>query len=78
MLKHKIAATLLFAIAATWLLTYIHTRSSVLFIPAIVALLTKYTLGDWDYGYAYTYLDIFYWVSIVGVSYGSLKFLRKV
>jgi len=78
MLKHKIATTLLFAIAATRLLTFIHTSSSVLFIPAIVALLTKYTLGDWDYGYAYTYLDIFYWGSVVTVSYGLLKFLGKV
>ena len=75
---NKIATTLLFAIAATWLLAFIHTSSSVLFIPAIVALLTKYTLGDWDYGYAYTYLDIFYWGSVLTVSYGLLKFLGKV
>jgi hypothetical protein len=78
MLKHKIAITLAFAVGATWLLTLIHTHSSALFIPAIVALLTKYTLGDWDYGYAYTYLDIFYWGSVAGVSYGLLKFLGKV
>lgn len=78
MLKHKIPATLLFAIAATWLLTLVNTSSSSLFIPVIVALLTKYTLGDWDYGYAYTYLDIFYWGSVAGVSYGLLKFLGKV
>jgi hypothetical protein len=78
MLKHKIALTLVFAIVATWLLTFVDTRSNLLFIPVIVAFLTKYVLGDWDYGYAYTYLDIFYWGSVAGVSYGLLKFLGKV
>jgi hypothetical protein len=78
MLDHKIELTLLFAIVATLLLTMINTNSSPLFIPVIVGLLTKYALGDWDYGYAYTYIDIFYWGSVVSVSYGSLKFLGKV
>ena len=78
MLKYKITITLLFVVIATWLLTLVNTSSSSLFIPAIVALLTKYTMGDWDYGYAYTYLDIFYWGTVAGVSYALLKFLGKV
>lgn len=78
MLNDRIIITLLFAIAVTWLLTFINTTTNALFIPAIVSLLTKYVLGDWDYGYTYTYYDIFYWGSVIGVSYGFLKFLGKV
>lgn len=38
-------------------------------IPMIVALTTKYTIGDVDKGYQYTASDIFYWVYILLLSY---------
>lgn len=38
-------------------------------IPIIVALTTKYTIGDVDKGYQYTVSDIFYWVYILLLPY---------
>lgn len=38
-------------------------------IPIIVALTTKYTIGDVDKGYQYTVSDIFYWIYILLLPY---------
>jgi hypothetical protein len=38
-------------------------------LPFIVALLTKYVLGDWDDGYIWSYSDVYYWASVLLVSY---------
>ena len=38
-------------------------------IPLIVSLIIKYSIGDLDKGYQFTYSDIFYWVYILGLSY---------
>jgi hypothetical protein len=38
-------------------------------IPLIMTLIIKYSIGDLDKGYQFTYSDIFYWVYILGLSY---------
>jgi hypothetical protein len=38
-------------------------------IPLIMSIIIKYSIGDLDKGYQWTYSDIFYWVYILGLSY---------
>lgn len=74
----RIIATLLFSFFLTIILLYIKNRSnlpSLLVIPVLVAFLTKYVLGDWDKGFQWTLFDITYWISIIGVSYGTVYLL---
>ena len=69
--------TVLFSICASILLLNVKNQSkfpSYIIIPLIVALLTKYTIGDWDKGYEWTMLDIPYWISIIGSSYGVVYY----
>jgi hypothetical protein len=69
--------TVLFSICASILLLNVKNQSkfpSYIIIPLIVALLTKYTIGDWDKGYQWTMLDIPYWISIIGSSYGVVYY----
>jgi hypothetical protein len=76
----KIISTLLFVIVVTILLSFIKNKSnfsSNLMIPIIVSLLTKYVMGDYDVGFVWSKLDIFYWISVLGVSYGILRVLEK-
>lgn len=44
-------------------------------IPVLAALLTKYCLGDWDFGFQWTFFDILYWTSVLGTSMTTLHFL---
>ena len=72
-LSIRILTTLLFSVIVSVLLFTLENRSNVssfIIIPFIVALLAKYILGDWDSGYQWTILDIPYWISILGSSYG--------
>ena len=39
------------------------------FIPLIMSLIIKYSIGDLDKGYQWTCSDIFYWAYILGLSY---------
>lgn len=74
----RILFTLFFSFATTIALSLIPNRSNIpstLAIPFLVAGLTKYSLGDWDPGFQWTILDIPYWLSIIGVSYGTVFFL---
>lgn len=71
-------STLLFSSIASILLFFVDNRSnlpSVLMIPVIVSLLTKYVLGDWDKGFQWSLLDIAYWASIFGTSYVTIRVL---
>ena len=71
----RIVNTIVFSIIATIILFSIENRSnipSVIAIPFLVAVLAKYILGDWDSGFRWTILDIPYWISIIGSSYGVL------
>ena len=68
----RIILTLLFSSIATILLLFVENRSnlpSIVMIPLIVSLLTKYALGDWDKGFQWSLLDIAYWISVLGTSY---------
>ena len=47
--------------------------SSRLIIPIIVSLLAKYMLGDWDNGFQWTLIDIAYWVSVIIISYITIR-----
>ena len=38
-------------------------------IPIIMSLIIKYSIGDLDKGYQLTYIDVFYWTYILGLSY---------
>lgn len=71
--------TFAFVIVLTLLLGAVENKSnfkSELMIPLIVALTTKYVLGDWDAGYAWTTSDIFYWSSIIGSSYLIVRYIK--
>jgi hypothetical protein len=77
-LAFRISITLLFSSIVTIGLYFIENRSnipSMLMIPSIVSLLTKYVLGDWDKGFQWSLVDLAYWTSILGTSYGTLYFL---
>ena len=63
--------TILFVVALSLLFTFIENKSnfpSYVMIPIIVAAITKYVLGDWDDGYAWTKMDLPYWVCLFGFS----------
>ena len=80
-LAFRISSTLLFSSIVTIGLFFIENRSnisSVLMIPIIVSLLTKYVLGDWDKGFQWSLIDFAYWFSILGTSYGTLYFIAKL
>jgi hypothetical protein len=77
-LAFRITSTLLFSCFVTIVLFFIENRSnisSILMIPIIVSLLTKYVLGDWDKGFQWSLVDLAYWFSILSTSYGTLYFL---
>jgi hypothetical protein len=46
-------------------------------IPLIMALIIKYSIGDLDTGYQWTYSDIFYWVYILGFSYIIVRYVNE-
>ena len=76
----RILTTILFSICVSIILFNVTNQSnfsSYIIIPLIVALLTKYTIGDWDTGYQWTMLDIPYWISIIGSSYGTVYLLSN-
>jgi hypothetical protein len=72
--------TLLFVVFTTVLLTFLENKSnfpSWMTIPYLTTLLTKYAMGDWDLGYQFTTLDLGYWATLFGVSYGTFFVLEK-
>jgi hypothetical protein len=67
----RILMTLLFSSVVTILLIFVENRSnlpSIVMIPLLASLLTKYVIGDWDKGFQWSLLDVAYWASIVGTS----------
>jgi hypothetical protein len=76
----RILTTVLFSIFASILLFNVKNQSNFspyIIIPLIVALLTKYSIGDWDKGFQWTILDIPYWICIIGSSYGVIYVLSN-
>ena len=70
-----IVITLLFVAIATLVLLQVPNRSNLpseYIVPVIVALLTKYAMGDWDKGFQWSMMDIVYWVAVLGLSYGII------
>jgi hypothetical protein len=71
--------TLLFAVLVTLGLSMIQNRSNfptIIVVPLLTALLTKYTLGDWDSGFRWTSNDALFWVSVLAISYATLQLLK--
>ena len=69
---YGIFQTLLFSVLLTTALFFLPNNSNLrkeYILPFIVALLTKYVLGDWDDGYIWSYSDVYYWGSVLLVSY---------
>lgn len=70
-IMNKITHTIGFSILMTILFLMISNKSNFpkeIIIPILVAGITKYSLGDWDKEYKWTYLDILYWITILGTS----------
>jgi hypothetical protein len=69
---YGIFQTLVFSVLLTTALYFLPNNSNLrkeYILPFIVALLTKYVLGDWDDGYIWSYSDVYYWASVLLVSY---------
>lgn len=76
----RIFITLLFTCIVTLGLFFVENRSnlpSIVMIPLITSLITKYVLGDWDKGFQMSFLDLAYWISILGTSYVTVRFLEE-
>lgn len=76
----QIVLTILFVITASYVLTKIPNKSNFpkqLMIPAIVALLTKYAVGDWDSGFAWTSVDPIFWGAVIGTSFGTVSAVAR-
>jgi hypothetical protein len=68
----RVILTILVAIGISIILVQFKNRSNfpnIIMIPLITALITKFTLGDWDDDYQWTASDIAYWTSIILASY---------
>ena len=75
-----IIETILFVIVLSIIFSFIENKSnfpSIIMIPLIVGSITKYSLGDWDYGYAWTISDIFYWITLIGFSSATVFIVNK-
>jgi hypothetical protein len=71
----KVSVTAFVVVILSIGMTIIPNKSNfptVYVVPIIVALLTKYILGDWDKGYTWTRSDIWYWSFIFAVSYATI------
>jgi len=71
---YGIFQTLVFSVLLTTALYFLPNNSNLrkeYILPFIVALLTKYVLGDWDDGYIWSYSDVYYWG---GCSYSKLHY----
>jgi hypothetical protein len=80
MLVNKIIKLLAFITILSVVFVYIPNKSNFpkkFMIPIIVALITKYSLGDLDKGYIYTTSDVFYWFIILFIPYIIVYYLDK-
>lgn len=70
--------TVVVVVVLTVFLVHIRNNSNIptsVIVPLIVAGLVKYAVGDWDRGYAWTSSDIVYWLTLLGVSYATVRML---
>ena len=78
---YGIFQTLVFSVLLTTALYFLPNNSNLrkeYILPFIVALLTKYVLGDWDDGYIWSYSDVYYWGAILIVSYITIVGMNKL
>ena len=76
----KVLYTIIFVCFSSIFFLYIPNKSnfpSIVYIPVLVSLLTKYVLGDWDINFQWSYLDFFYWISTIGTSFVSLLLFKR-
>ena len=70
--EQKHINTILLSFTLSIILSILPNKSNfpkILMIPIIVSLLVKYILGDWDDGYTWSHIDLYYWISIISTSY---------
>ena len=78
---HKIIILLFFTSILTLFFLNCPNKSNFpkkIMIPIIVALITKYLIGDLDKGYQYTISDIYYWLLILLIPYIIVIYFEKV
>lgn len=78
---YGIFQTLVFSVLLTTALFFLPNNSNLrkeMILPFIVALLTKYVLGDWDEQYIWSYSDLYYWGSVLLVSYITVIGMNKL
>lgn len=78
---NKIIITCILSILLSIILFLIPNKSNYsryFMIPIIVILLIKYTLGDWDKGYIYTYKDILFYFILGLISIVTIYLLNKI
>lgn len=76
-----IVNTILVVIILSIMFSFVENKSNfpnIVMIPIIVGSITKYLLGDWDIGYAWTISDIFYWISVLGFSIITVIIINKI
>ena len=76
----KIIIILVFTSIITLLFLTIKNKSNFpnkIIIPILVALITKYSIGDLDKNYQYTISDVFYWFLILFVPYIIVVYFEK-
>jgi len=72
--------TFLFVVLVTLGLSMIQNRSNfptIIVVPLLTALLTKYTLGDWDTGFRWTSNDVWFFGTVLATSYLTLYLKRN-
>lgn len=72
--------TILLAFLISVVLLYIPNRSNLpssIMIPIIAALLVKYIIGDWDKKFQWTITDLYYWTTIIVISYLTVFVFSK-
>jgi len=77
----KILVSCLLSLLLTIILYYIPNKSNFskyYMIPLLVILLIKYSYGDWDKGYTYTYYDILFYLILGSISIITIYLLNKI
>ncbi len=72
--------TLIFVCFCSIFLLFIPNKSNfptIIYIPLLVSLLTKYVVGDWDKNFQWSYLDFLYWISTIGTSFLTIILLKR-
>ena len=72
--------TLIFVCFCSIFFLFIPNKSNfptIIYIPLLVSLLTKYVVGDWDKNFQWSYVDFLYWISTIGTSFLTIILLKR-